>query len=425
LDSTLRATIGGFQIFAVVLLLVTAIYRESSRKTRVPLLLRPGLVISLAMVVASIAVVSLTDEDFGSYATLWFSQIIGIFLGLLLSRALLYRPSAERIQVVINQPLMARSADAIFAFGALLALAFFAWRGVPALQGNVEQGRVDAAIEGTGYLRLAAYLTIPSSLMLFALGRKHAWAFVGASFLIIIALANRSPLPYLFVPLLFVYIYRTAKPIGSLRVIIYALVLGSAIVAFGTFRILGQADFENYQEYRQDIRDGNVLGVALTSFTHYAEVVADNAVLAKSLVDSGAMSVKYGTSYLILFITALPGEQLSLDREIKLLSGKTFIGGGTPPTLMGEGYVNFGYLGTILSGFFVTFLLEYWFRELLLTSRHSAPAAVTVAFVTYGYMVYWVIGSQVAGLIGASTFPMACAIVFLILWHSTTKRLPV
>ena len=176
--------------------------------------------------------------------------------------------------------------------------------------------------------------------------------------------ANRSPLLYLFIPMVFVSISRKIKikrP-SSLKPIIMGILSMSIVVGVGTYRIFSQIEYLMYPEYNAAIQNKDVAAIAVLSFEHYANVVANNAVLTKSLVDNGTIHFKYGASYLALFAPVLPGEHLTLENEIRLGSGKVFVGGGIPPTLMGEGYANFGYAGTILECGLVVFLLEYWYR---------------------------------------------------------------
>jgi hypothetical protein len=353
---------------------------------------------------------------------LWSAQVVGVLVALMLMppHVRLGRPGVR----TINQDILGRLSWVVFTISGLAAGVFFAWKGVPVLGASVEQGRVDAASEGTGYFRLLAYMGIPAAHMLVALRRRHAvWVVIGTT-LVILGLANRSPLLYLYVPLLMIVFDRGKIRLTTPRVLAAVAAIGMVIVSIGTFRVFSQTDFARYQEFRGDIATGDYIGVATTTFTHYAQVVTENAVLTKSLVDDGSISLQYGSTYLTLFLTALPGEQLSLDRIIKLASGKTFVGGGTPPTLMGEGYVNFGLLGAMAAGAVIVILLEYWARRYAESIESGDESLRGATAAIYGYTLCWVVGSQVAGLTGASTVPLAGAIVLVTLraWSAKTGR---
>ena len=409
------------QTYASLVLLAIAYFFERRRRTDVPVPLRPAVIVALTVVVSSLAALNLEGTAYVSYLELWSCQFAGVLLGIIFTRTTIKSPKDNETKR-IDEKRARRLAMLVLGVSVASSFLFFAWMGVPILQNNIEQGRVDAAIEGTGYLRLVSYFSIPASIVLLALQGRRGIKFVVLAALIILGMANRSPLLYLIVPSLYIFIALSKRKLTTSKILVAALFAATVIVGIGTFRIFSQDEFASYDEYRDDIREGNFLGVALTSLTHYAQVVSDNAVLTKELVDSGLIEHKFGSSYFILFITALPGEQLSLDREIKLASGKTFVGGGTPPTLMGEGYVNFSYVGTVFAGFAVILLLEFWFRQAQLAHRAQGTASKAVAYAIYGYMACWVILSQVAGLVGASTFPFACALILTVLWTLTSRK---
>lgn len=427
----LKIVLAVVQLFSLLAVFLLAISQERKRRSGLPLILTPMIVITAAIGISSVAALSMDDYQYVEYSKLWFFQILGLMLGLLFSNTVLGRPSLDGSspsrQIVLSRTLMSQLATCLFVAGFLSAVAFFAWKGIPLLRGNVEQGRVDLASPGTGYLRLMAYLTIPPALLSFALTPKRASILIALSLIIVLLLADRSPLMYLFIPLVFVSISRKVnikfkfKRPGSLRPIVMGILIISIVVAVGTYRIFSQAEYLKFPEYSAAIQNRDVAAIALLSFEHYANVVANNAVLTKSLVDNGTIDFKYGASYLALFAPVLPGQHLTLDREIRLGSGKSFVGGGIPPTLMGEGYANFGYAGTVLECGFVVFLLEYWYRIVMSTYKGADRTLSAVVNAIYGYMVCWVCMSQVGGLEGASTFPFAGAVTLLIIWGLSAK----
>src|SRR5207244_4134209 len=89
------------------------------------------------------------------------------------------------------------------------------------------------------------------------------------------------------------------------------------IAAIGTYRIISQAEFTKYSEYKGALATKNYPDVAWISVTHYARTVPANAVLTKQLVDEHLIPYQFGKTYFTLFLTALPGQQLSPDLMIK------------------------------------------------------------------------------------------------------------
>ena len=56
----------------------------------------------------------------------------------------------------------------------------------------------------------------------------------------------------------------------------------------------------------------------------------------------------WGLTYVKNLFTLLPGAQLDVTLWLKEVMGFEFSGGGVTPTLAGEAYINFGYLGLLL-----------------------------------------------------------------------------
>ncbi len=71
------------------------------------------------------------------------------------------------------------------------------------------------------------------------------------------------------------------------------------------------------------------------------------------LVFPNKTSFQYGKTYLINFIMLRPGPDDDFTLWLKKQIGLSFIGGGVTPTLLGEGYMNFGYVGIFLLPFIV------------------------------------------------------------------------
>jgi len=415
-------SIGIFHLVAATFVIWIAVMTDR-RYLELPLLLRPATPVAFAAVVASATAGSMPPTDYGDYLLLWSIQILGFVAGMFVPAPKWDQHLQHRY---IERSTLEKLAKWTFLLSVLSFLAFVGMKGVPILGSDIEQGRVDAAESGTGYLRLLAYMSGPSALCLVASRSSRRWAYVLTSAIIILALGNRSPLLYLFVPLIFyAWLGRSGsitKRFGNATVTVVVAVIAIGIVGIGTYRVVSQENFRSYSEYKADLAANDYLGVAQTVFEHYAGVVPENAILAKRLVDEGELEHKFGATYFTLFVTALPGEQMSLDREIKVASGKSFVGGGTPPTMMGEGYVNAGYVGTFIEAALVMWLVRLFAtRALHSLSRDREPERTTY-LLSYGYMLTWAATGQVAGLAGASTVPMAGLLAILVLTGFATKK---
>lgn len=404
---------GALHLAILLLMLVVVTSTEIRGNPSLPIVVRPGIAFAASIVVGSVGAGSLSSHDYVEYISLLAPLAFGASVASIVFTGYEARSLAIRSPGVFRASTATNIAKVLFAVSVFSALFFFAWQGIPALGPDVEQGRVDAAVEGSGYVRLLAYMSIPAAHILFAMRVRWAWISVAVTLMIILALANRSPLLYLFIPLVFILFGQRRIKLTSSRLAVLAATLVGLVGSIGASRIFSQAEFASYAEYRSDIASGNFLGVMLTSLGHYTRVVPENGVLTKALVDDGSLPLQFGSTYFTLFISALPGEQLSLDRLIRSVSSSSFVGGGIPPTLAGEAYVNFGYIGVFAIGFVCVALLK----------KFSADVAMGVAapehqrifgFAAYGYFFCWIVGSPVAGLAGASTVSLAGALVLVV-----------
>lgn len=406
--------LAGVQAAVSLLLICSAFVSEHGAYRGIPWLVRPAIAISTSTLAAAISTATLSDDDYESYLTLWIVLAAGMIVSFIFSGRV--RARRKPPVLILRTDAISRWSLMVLAASTLAALIFFATQGVPALSGNVEQSRVDAAVEGTGYFRLVAYMAGPASIALVAVRHRLALPSVITAVLIITGMANRSPYLYLLIPLAFVITETRRFKLSTPKLLLVGAVVASVILGFGTFRIFSQEEFAKYAEYQHAIAANDYLQVALTSLTHYAQVVPENQVLTTRLVDAGSVPLQWGSTYLTLFISALPGEQLSPDRLIRAASGSSFVGGGTPPTLAGEGYMNFGLIGVFVAGFVVVYLLRFWadrWQQVKDVEQFGETARSQAAL--YGYFLCWVVGTPVAGLAGASTVPLAGAIVLIIL----------
>lgn len=71
---------------------------------------------------------------------------------------------------------------------------------------------------------------------------------------------------------------------------------------------------------------------------------------------------QFGYTFLINFIMLLPGPNIDFTIWLKNILGETFEGGGLTPTLLGEFYINFGYIGIVL-GFILLGFLVNWLEQ--------------------------------------------------------------
>jgi hypothetical protein len=413
LASLVAPSVRQLQLVGGFTLLLLAISLVDRSALAIPTILRPAPVLFASLILGSIATSGVADQQFPAYLGLWACEVVGFLLAILVLPSLAKPASAHHSKV--DTARLAKYTRIIWFVCLLAALLFFALQGIPALLPNVEESRVTAAVAGTGYFRLLAYMTGPTSLILLAIQGKRAWPYPAGAVILILGLADRSPLLYIALPLVVLAAMADRQKVRSPQLLVAGLLLLAIVAGLGTYRIFSQAEFRKYSEYSQSIANRDYIGVALTSVQHYAKVIPENAVLTKTLVDEDRIHYQFGQTYMTLFLQAIHSKSLSPDSLIKKVSGKTFVGGGTPPTLAGEGYMNAGLAGVVLSAFVLMLLLRYWAALLLWVRESMSREEMRVTAVIYGYVVAWGINAQVAGLAGASTVPLAGFLLLVIL----------
>lgn len=405
------------QIFGLTLLAV-AVMRDRTVPV-LPLLLRPGTLVLIVTIAISLCTQLLSASDLELYDRLQLVQLAGM------GAALIPRLQAadSRRGGVFSEGVVYRVSLICFFVCLAAALLFFVGYGVPALAGNVEEARDSAAVHGTGLIRLLAYMTIPLSVLMVAMRGRRVWWSPTIAGLIVLGMGNRSPVVYLGICLL-VLIYVGVKHRPSSKWVAGAMLgifvfLGSV----ATYRVLSEQTFRQYPQYASLIATHDYAGIAWFSLTHYATVIPQNTVRTVRLVQTGVLHPQYGATYASLFTTALPGKTIPLDRTIKELTGSTFVGGGIPPTLIGEGYVNFGYLGVAGSAFVLLLFVRLAARRLEEAQRGLDRPSVRTWASLYGLLLGWNLFAQIAGAAGASTFINAALLLALgIMWVAFRRR---
>lgn len=406
---------GGQMLVGLLLIALGIIFERQPGP--IPVIFRPAPIAFISLAGASVATTGMSDADFQSdYFPLWALQVVGFTIGLFLI------PKIGEHRVPNVDPARLLSWSRVLFFGALaMGALYFATQGIPTLGGNLEQSRVDAAEGGSGYIRMFAFLMPTITLFIVAVRGKKAWPFVLVSLLFMVGVGNRIPVVYFLVPLLAMAAIVSARKIGSGKILAAGAILFILVGAAGAYRITTQPELRYDPKFRNALLTGNFTAVGVAAVQHYAEVIPENAVLTKKLVDGGAIEQQHGRTYVTLFASALPGKQLSPDMMVREASHKKFFGGGIPPTLAGEGYMNFGYLGVILNGAAVTLLLRFWSGRVKRSDRDGERTQLRINAVVYGYVMCWCVFAQTSGFAGSATVSLAGFLVLVGLRFISTR----
>lgn len=395
------------QVLVGLALLAFFVYADRDARS-VPIILRPGAAMTGALLVASASLQYLTPSEYESaYLPLWALQALGFVAAYLLFPHVSQFGRRNTSARGIDAALLSRYSLVAFLVCAAAAAWYFKTVGIGALSGDLEQSRVDAAEGSSGYLRLIAFLLpAPTILLVACNGWRKSWWAILASAVFILGVGSRVPMLYFVLPLVVM-----AAVSGRKFSTAGMLAIGIAAIAFlgwyGAFRIEGTENLRRLPMYKNAVAAGDTSTVALLSMRHYAAIVPANAVLTKRLVDEERIPMQWGRTYVTLFTSVLPGKQTSPDMLIRQASGKEYIGGGTPPTLGGEGYMNFGYLGVFASAAAFMLLLRFWEATANAAAAGGDRRIARVDSAIYGYVLVWGIFANVSGIAGSATITLA------------------
>lgn len=222
---------------------------------------------------------------------------------------------------------------ATVAAGYLAAVAFVAMAGgIPALQPEAEQARIDARA-GRGYITIGIIwlVTLPSVALVAAKLTRGPIAWIGialltvASALTLAVLGNRAPVMVLAIGVAWVVITRNGQ-LPSWRLVLPAVGLGLVLLALAAVLRAGEA---------------MTLDLIMSRSMWVLYVNASNLQRLLTFIPS-EHSYLFGTSYAMDAAVLLPGPQPNFATWLKDAMQLEFAGGGLTIGLVGELYANFG-----------------------------------------------------------------------------------
>ncbi len=273
----------------------------------------------------------------------------GYLLGVIGTRVLIGAPPAmtpvRSFTALRRQPKVIYT---VFAIGALSMLIYWARTGgVPILQSDLENSRVEA-LSGNGvpfYLSMlmmvATWISLsPNS----GVSIRMKWTLFAAAALLIGSTGWRNTIISFVLVALFIVHY--SRPIRTLYIALAGLIALLGAVALGLLRIFSSS-LENYQTF-QLLTQGDLVAATASYLRSYTDTFGENLAVTMSVVERGFPS-QNGETFVWNFLALLPGQEREpFDFVLKQAAGQTFAGGGLPPTLVGEWFLNFGWVGIAL-----------------------------------------------------------------------------
>jgi oligosaccharide repeat unit polymerase len=320
----------------------------------------------------------------------------------------------------------------IFIIGILgYVLYIFKMGSIPIFLNDLEGSRVEASESGGAYFRVLAYFLIISSTigalnLFYNMNRLFERQNIGIliriviSIILLFTLGNRSPIYSIMFLGSMLFIYFKFNGYFTIRRLITVALIGSVIVitfvgGLGAYRVINTEAFHNYPEFKGYLQSGNYIGLSLYSFFHYLGVGYDNFTKTL-LVFPELINYKFGLSYIEPLLTILPGTQYTLDMQIKMALGQTYLGGGTIPTILGEAYANFGFFGW----FFIPFLSMVFMQLLYRDLKNEAKNPVKILFYVFIYSHF--VNSLLSGIASTSVFPFVTIFIYICYWFYISER---
>lgn len=305
----------------------------------------------------------------------------------------------------------------VFLFGALAMVLY--WRaagGIPILQGDLENSRLEA-LAGSGVpfylsmLMMVAFWVGLSPKSTLSIYSKFALFILGGGLLMTSGWRN-TVFAFAVVGLLAIHYVKPIRT-GYIALAGFIAVLGAS--ALGLYRVYS-SELTHYTTY-QKLSDGDFLGAFSAYLESYRDVFGSNLAIVFQVVPD-ALAFQNGKTLWWNFVSLLPGvEQEPFDFVLKRAAGQGFAGGGLPPTLVGEWYINFSWTGVWLGMFAVGVFVALWHHFLRRTSNYTV---VLLAIVS----IYYVFVS-VRGGVGNVLLTLAWLMISIIVvvWFSTPKAI--
>ena len=244
-------------------------------------------------------------------------------------------------------------------------------------KGNLEDDRI-AAMTGNGILLQMMAISIISGGILFKqYMEKNLKIITIVMISIIVILINISTgfrSGILIYALLLLLIYNKSKPLNIKKLIILVVPLFIVIMLFGAIR--------------GGLLSGNSINISFIRSSLSALRVGSNNLNWIMNRFPSYVDFQRGYTYLINIIMLRPGPDIEFTLWLKQALDVSFAGGGVTPTIIGEFYLNFSYLGTYIGMFMFGILLH------VLQNKYQTSSNI----VLYSFIITKITGAFSGGI---------------------------
>ena len=323
----------------------------------------------------SLQLLAISDRRVFTVVSYAIAGIIFYYFGALVMKLALLcrkeRPKGHKVSVDWD-PYLLRLVLSSFVVISIAATLYHAFKtGLPIFIPNIEELRVSIQQEVTNYILFLMRLITPAVFFLLAYGFLYRgvkrpvlfFAFAGG-LLIIVGLANRHDV--FTYSLGSILIYHFGRKKLNLRMLLPGIFIGLlCLMAMGFYRIISLSFMTPEKAFLIKIASENRLFMFLAYSVFQFTIYPFNFAIYLDTFPT-ILPFELGYSFVRAVSTILPGHQDLLDELVKAKLNLQFLGGGINPTILGELYANFGFLGVVgmsVYGALMTFLFYNMLRN--------------------------------------------------------------
>lgn len=244
----------------------------------------------------------------------------------------------------LKLPIITMNEALIFSFiFSFLMLNIYLLKNHAILSGNLQTGRIEAS-SGNGlftYIGFLHIMTIPLMMIQYQkkkLNKIVLFVCFFVAFVQLMMVGFRTPAITMIVVMLIIQVQNQNTNLNKAIPIVITLLFVIAI--YGVFRANNAGD--EFAKSIYDLLRGRLF-IGMQNLNYVIDCFPKKHPF------------QHGYTYLINFIMLKPGPDLDFTLWLKEMLGFDFSGGGVTPTIIGEFYLNFGYIGAIIGMLFLGF----------------------------------------------------------------------
>lgn len=274
---------------------------------------------------------------------------------------------------------------AAFAVGVVSMLVYWIRAGgIPILSGDLENSRL-SALTGSGTPFYLSMLMMVSYWLMLRPGAQFTFLEKLVYFVVALILLGstgwrNTVFAFIAISLLSAHYVKPIR-LGKLAFATGATVVLAIVI--GIYRVYS-SKLTAYAAYQQ-IAAGDYVGGAGTYLSTYFDAFGRNLGTVLQLVPD-SMEFQHGKTLVWNFLSLLPGSDLKpFDFELKRVAGQGFAGGGLPPTLVGEFFINFSWPG-ILIGMALVGMVSAGAHSVLVRPHNYRSLLISVILAYYMFV---------------------------------------